>query len=253
MEVLGIIGARAGSKGLPGKNVRLLLGRPLISYAIETAGRCRRVNRVILSTDSESYAAIGRQYGAETPFLRPAEHATDTAIELGYIRHALEWLDAHENYRPDLVVRLCPTAPLIRHEDVDRCIEMLIGDESADSAIIMTIAKEHPRKSVRVAADETHVVSYITGLGRDVAPSNRQSYGEAYVRQSLPVVSRRATILTQGSQTGDSVRYHIVPPETAIDIDTNLDFRIVEMLLGSQDRQAKPRRTTSTRRSGDTP
>jgi N-acylneuraminate cytidylyltransferase len=231
MEVLGIIGARAGSKGLPGKNVRPLLGRPLLSYAIETATRCRLVNRVVLSTDSESYAAIGRQYGAETPFMRPAEHASDTAIELGYIRHALEWLGEHESYRPDLLVRLCPTAPLIRSEDVDRCIELLIEDESADSAIIMTVAKEHPRKTVRIAADGTHVVSYITGLGRDVAPSNRQSYGEAYIRQSLPVVSRRPTILLQGSQTGEVVRYHIVPPETAIDIDTHLDFQIVEMLL----------------------
>ncbi|HLB74417.1 MAG TPA: acylneuraminate cytidylyltransferase family protein [Sedimentisphaerales bacterium] len=250
MEVLGIIGARAGSKGLPGKNVRPLLGRPLLSYAIETAKRCRWVRRVILSTDSEEYAAIGRQYGAATPFLRPAQYASDTAIELGYIRHALEWLEENEGYRPDLVVRLCPTTPLIRSEDVDRCIEILMGDASAESAIIMTPAREHPRKTVKVAPDGVHVVSYVTERGSDVAPSNRQSYAAAYNRESLPVVSRRDTILQRGSQTGEIVRYHIVAQETALDIDTDFDFRIVETLLAQQNPHRELGRETSAHVAG---
>jgi CMP-N,N'-diacetyllegionaminic acid synthase len=234
MEVLGIVGARGGSKGLPGKNVRPLLGQPLLSYALQTAKRCRHVTRVLLSTDSEEYAAVGRKYGADTPFLRPAEHASDTAIELGYIRHALEWLAEHENYRPDLVVRLCPTAPLIRAEDVDRCIELVMGDPQAESAIIMTPSREHPRKVVKLAPDGVHVVSYITERGLDVAPTNRQSYAEAYNRQSLPIVSRRQTILERNSQTGDIVRFHVVPQDTALDIDTELDFRIIETLLAER-------------------
>ncbi|CAG0930074.1 N-acylneuraminate cytidylyltransferase [Planctomycetaceae bacterium] len=231
MEVLGIIGARSGSKGVPGKNIRLLAGRPLLSYAISTASRCRHVNRVVLSTDSPEYAAIGRHFGADTPFLRPAELATDTAIDLGYVRHALEWLEEHESYRPDIVVRLCPTAPLIRHADVDRCIEILIEDETAESSIIMTTVKEHPCKAVRLANDGTHVVSYVTGRGVDVAPSNRQGYVEAFNRQGLPVASRRATVLERGSQTGEIVRYHLVPIETAFDVDTELDFRLIEAIL----------------------
>jgi N-acylneuraminate cytidylyltransferase len=231
MQVLAIIGARSGSKGLPGKNVRPLLGRPLLSWAISTAKSCRRVERVLLSSDSEEYAAIGREYGAETPFLRPAEHATDTAIELGYIRHALHWLAENQSYRPDLVVRICPTAPLIRAEDIDRCIELLAGDPQADSVIIMTPAREHPRKVVKIGPDGAHAISYITERGADVAPSNRQSYAEAYNRQSLPIVSRWETIVDQGSQTGSVVRFHIVPQETALDIDTDFDFRIVETLL----------------------
>jgi CMP-N,N'-diacetyllegionaminic acid synthase len=231
MQVLAIIGARSGSKGLPGKNVRPLLGRPLLSWAISTAKSCRGVHRVLLSTDSEEYAAVGREYGAETPFLRPDEHATDTAIELGYIRHALQWLAANQGYRPDLVVRICPTAPLVRAEDIDRCIELVAGDPQADSAIIMTPAREHPRKVVKIAPDGTHVVSYVTERGLDVAPSNRQSYAEAYNRQSLPIVSRWTTVVDQGSQTGSVVRFHVIPQETALDIDTDFDFRIVETLL----------------------
>jgi len=231
MQVLGIIGARGGSKGLPGKNVRPLCGQPLLSYAIQTAKRCRHVTRVLLSTDSEEYAAVGRQFGADTPFLRPAEHASDTAIELGYIRHALGWLVENENYRSDLVVRLCPTAPLIRAEDVDRAIELVMNDPKAHSAIVMTPAREHPRKVVKIAPDGEHAISYITERGSDVAPTNRQSYAEAYNRQSLPIVSRFDTIMNLNSQTGEIVRFCVVAQDTALDIDTDLDFRIIETLL----------------------
>lgn len=234
MKAMAIIGARAGSKGVPGKNVRPLVGKPLIAWAIENARACRRVERVILSTDSEEYAAVGRKYGAETPFLRPPDLASDTAIEFGYIRHALEWLAANESYSPEIVVRLCPTAPLIRAEDVDRCIELLAADPAADSAILMTPAREHPRKQVKLAGDGEHVISYITEKGSHVAPTNRQSYEAAYNRQSLPIASRRRTILELGSQTGDVVRYHVIPQETSFDIDTEHDFEIVEFLLGKQ-------------------
>ncbi len=231
MEVLGIIGARSGSKGLPGKNVRPLAGRPLLVHAVEAASRCRLVDRVLLSTDSDEYAAIARAAGAETPFLRPAELASDAAVELTYIQHALEWLESNEGYRPDLVARFCPTTPLIRPEDVDRCIEILMEDPAAESSILMTPAREHPRKAVRIDADGTHAVSYSTGRGTDVAPSNRQSYAEAYSRESLPVVSRVRTILDAGSQTGEVVRFHLVDQLTAIDIDTESDFRLVEALI----------------------
>jgi CMP-N-acetylneuraminic acid synthetase len=100
----------------------------------------------------------------------------------------------------------------------------------------MTEAREHPRKVVKIAADGEHVISYITEKGMDVAPTNRQSYAVAYNRQSLPIVSRRDTILKHDSQTGEVVRFHIVPQSTALDIDTDLDFRIVETLLADRRR-----------------
>ena len=231
MDVLGIVGARSGSKGLPGKNLRPLLGKPLLGWAIDIARRSRHVGRVVLSTDSEEYREVGRRCGADVPFLRPPELASDGAIEFGYVRHALEWLAEHEGYRPDAVVRVCPTAPLVRAEDVDQAIDLLASDPQADSAILMTPAREHPRKQVKVGADGVHVISYITERGSHVAPTNRQSYEAAYNRQSLPIVSRRRTILELGSQTGEVVRYHVVPQETTFDIDTDFDFRIVEHLL----------------------
>jgi CMP-N-acetylneuraminic acid synthetase len=231
MDVLGIVGARSGSKGLPGKNLRPLLGKPLLGWAIDIARRSRRVSRVVLSTDSEEYREVGRTCGADVPFLRPPELASDGAIEFGYVRHALEWLRENEGYEPGMVVRVCPTAPLIRAEDIDLAIDLLEGDPEADSVILMTPAREHPRKQVKVASDGVHVISYITERGMDVAPTNRQSYEAAYNRQSLPIVSRRRTILELGSQTGDAVLHHVVPQETTFDIDTDFDFRVVEHLL----------------------
>ena len=189
------------------------------------------MDRVILSTDSEEYASIGRQYGAETPFLRPPELASDTSIDFEFVQHAVEWLALHESWCPDIVVRLYATTPLVRHEDVDQCIQVLMDDPKADSAIMMTPAHQHPRKAARMTTDGLHVVSYITERGTDVSPSNRQGYVPAFNRQSLPVVSRTETILKLRSLTGDSVRFHLVPRETAFDIDDALDFLMAEWLV----------------------
>jgi len=132
-----------------------------------------------------------------------------------------------------LVVQMCPTTPLVRAEDIDRGVEILLGDPLADSVILMSPAREHPRKSAKIAADGRHAVSYLTDRGADLSPTNRQSYAVAYTRESLPVVSRRRTVLELGSQTGERVRFHVIDAATAFDIDTDQDFRVVEALLGA--------------------
>ncbi len=231
MEILAVIGARAGSKGLPGKNVLVLAGHPLLAHAIRTATACRHVSRVVFSSDSEEYGAIARAYGAEVPFRRPEAFAADDSVEYHYVRHAVDWLEHEEGYRPDAVVRLCPTTPLILAEDVDRGIELLQSDIAADSVILMTEAREHPMKAVKLAPDGVHAVSYVSGTGADVSPSNRQGFPRAFNRQGLPVITRYRTLVHQGSQTGDRVRFQLVAPWTALDVDTALDFRIVEAVL----------------------
>jgi CMP-N,N'-diacetyllegionaminic acid synthase len=239
MIVLALIGARSGSKGVPGKNVRLLGGRPLLSYAVTTAVQCQRIGRVVFSTDSPEYAEIARALGAEVPFIRPAELAADTSTDIEYILHALQWLENNESYRPDAVVRLCPTAPFVRPFDVDRCIELLAADADAHSVIAMTPAQEHPRKAARISSDGRHAVSFMTERGADLSPKSRQMHVEAFNRQGLPIVSRLATILELGSQTGDRVLYHVLPQETAVDIDTEFDFRVAELLMGGS-RPSRP-------------
>ena len=111
-EVLAIIPARGGSKGIPRKNINLFANFPLISYSIVAALQAESVTRVIVSTDDEEIAAVSRQWGAETPFIRPAELAQDHTTDLPVFQHALQWLKEHEGYPPDLVIHRRPTSPL---------------------------------------------------------------------------------------------------------------------------------------------
>ena len=124
MEVLAIIGARSGSKSVKDKNIALVDGKPLLGRIIETARSSRNVNRVIVSTDSPEYAAVARDYHAETPFLRPAELAGELSPEFEYVRHALQWLEENEGYVPDIAVRCMATVPLQRTEDIEGAIRL---------------------------------------------------------------------------------------------------------------------------------
>ena len=114
MQVLAIIPARSGSKGVPNKNIRVVAGKPLLCWAIEIAKATPEIDRVIVSTDDASYAEIARKCGGETPFLRPKALAGDLSTDLEVFLHALNWLRIKENYNPDIVVNLRPTAPTTR-------------------------------------------------------------------------------------------------------------------------------------------
>lgn len=233
LKILAIIGARSGSKGVLHKNIRPLAGKPLIAWAIEAALKSRRVNRVIVSTDSQDYAAIAKKFGAEVPHLRPAELAADMSPEFDYIKYVLEWLKENENYVPDIVVRMHPTVPLQQPEDIDSCIEELLKDPEAHSAVVIAEARQHPHKALKLVEDGRggkRLVTYVTGSGREVTPIARQNYEKAYFRANL-IASKITTIKELDSLTGDRVRYHIIPQERAVDIDSPTDFLTVENLL----------------------
>ncbi len=231
MKILALSGARSGSSGLPHKNILDLCGKPLLAWPLEISKRSKYIHRHILSTDSEKYAEIAKKHGFEVPFIQPKETAMDTSTVFEFISHALDWLERNENYVPDIVVYLCPTTPLVRYEDVDKAIEILMEDPEAHSVVLVSHAKGHPRKTVKLAPSGVHVVSYITERGRDVSPSNRQSHEKAFNRESLPVISRTKTIREIGSQAGDLVRYHLISEETAHDIDNALDFFLAQELI----------------------
>src|SRR5512140_2219238 len=126
-EVLAIIPARGGSKGIPRNNIRELAGYPLIAYSIAAAKQSKSVTRVIVSTDDAEIAGVAREWGAETPFLRPAEYAQDNSTDLPLFQHALQWLEEHEKYHPEVVVQLRPTSPLRPHDLVDRAVSKLLA------------------------------------------------------------------------------------------------------------------------------
>lgn len=227
LKILGIIGARSGSKGVRGKNIKLLGGKPLMGWIISTAKRSRYIDRLIVSTNSTRYAGIARRFGAETPFLRPRELANSLTPELEYIRHALRWLDENENYKPDLIVRLLATAPLQARKDIDSCIEKLLRKPEVDTAVVVAEARQHPQKAFKINGDR--LVPYI-GERVESVHSNRQSCDKAYFRANV-VACRAGTLEKWGSMYGDNVAYHIIPQDRAIDIDSPIDFFLAEQLV----------------------
>jgi N-acylneuraminate cytidylyltransferase len=143
MSVVAFIFARGGSKGLPGKNIRLLNGKPLIAWSIEHALNVKRIDRVIVSTDSEEIAKVAKQYGAEVPFIRPAELATDDSPEWLAWRHALNYLIETKGNLPDVMVSVPSTAPLRQLVDIENCLDEY-EKGCADVVITVTAAHRNP-------------------------------------------------------------------------------------------------------------
>jgi N-acylneuraminate cytidylyltransferase len=222
-EVLAIVQARGGSKGLPNKNLRDLDGHPLLAYSIASALAAKHVTRTILSTDSVAIADTARAYGAEVPFMRPAELAEDDTPDFPLFTHALHWLAEHENYRPELVVQLRPTTPLRPRGMVDRAIEIMLKDHAADCVRGVTPPKQTPYKMWRIGEDGC------------LLPLLQTEFAEPYnmPRQKLPPtfwqtghidVIRSTTILQKKSLTGNRVRPILVDPCYCVDIDTAEDL-----------------------------
>jgi N-acylneuraminate cytidylyltransferase len=142
VEVLALIPARSGSKGIPNKNIMELAGKPILAYSIEHAQQAKSVTRIVVSTDDPEIAQVAREYGAEVPFLRPCEIAQDKSRDIETFSHALRWLLAHEGYSPQLVVHLRPTMPLRKTGDIDRAVELLQAYPEADSIRSVSAAKQ---------------------------------------------------------------------------------------------------------------
>jgi CMP-N-acetylneuraminic acid synthetase len=235
LNIMGIVGIRSGSKGVPDKNIRPLAGKPLVGWILDAASQSKYLNRTVVSTDSEAYAAIAKSYGADVPYLRPAELAADDSPEYEYVRHMVEWLERNEGYRPDIVVRMMATVPLQSTQDIDAVIRTLLDDPKADSAVAIAEARQHPMKALKLVEDGDggkKLVSYFSESGREVTPIARQGYAKAYFRANI-IGCRRRVIFETNSLTGDLVRPHIIPQNRAVDIDNEIDFYMVEHLLRS--------------------
>ena len=239
-EVLAVIGVRSGSKGLPDKNVLPLAGHPLLAWIVSAARRSQRVTRVVVSTDEERYAAIAREYGAETPFLRPAALASDTATDLEYVRHALDQLHDVEGYVPDVVLRLLATVPTQTPEDLDAVVDLLMGDPEASSAVVVAPARQHPEKVMRITERDgrRRLEPYLPGR-TSVEPTARQAYEPAYVRANV-VATTPEVVRSTGSLTGDSVACHVVLDDRIVDIDGALDLALAELIVRRDARRFPP-------------
>jgi CMP-N-acetylneuraminic acid synthetase len=227
MNATAFIFARGGSKGLPGKNTRWLGGKPLIAWSIEHALVVKRIARVIVSTDSQEIAAIAREYGAEVPFIRPAELARDDSPEWLAWRHALNYLLDRDGALPDAMVSVPTTAPLRLPLDIENCLnEYEKGD--ADMVITVTDAHRSPYfNMVKIHADGT--------VGLVIPPKSaivrRQDAPTVFDMATVTYVARPEFVLTHNAPFEGRVRAVHVPAERAVDIDTLLDFQIAECIL----------------------
>lgn len=225
MTSICTICARGGSRGVPGKNIRLLHGRPLIVHTIEMALANPRLDRVVVSTDSEAIAEIAATAGAEIPYLRPIELATDSAGKLPVIAHVVEHIEAAQGRRFDRVIDLDPTSPLRTQEDIDACINLLVA--GAPAVITAFEAEKNPYFNMVEIDNEGRA-----GL------SKQAPVGAILSRQTAPkVYSMNASIYGwQRNNLGPDLwdlkpRVHLMPRERSIDIDSELDFQIVELLM----------------------
>ena len=233
-EILALIPARGGSKGIPRKNIRSFAGYPLIVWSIAAAKQAACVTRIIVSTDDEEIAAVAREYGAETPFLRPAEFAQDQTTDLPVFEHALQWLEANENYQPEIVIQLRPTSPIRPRDCVDSAINILLEHVDADCVRGVVPAGQNPHKMWRFAGEGQPMKPLLEVEGID-EPYNapRQILPPVYWQTGHIDAIRVSTIREKHSLTGDVIYPLMLDPRYTVDIDTLSDWAKYEALANS--------------------
>jgi CMP-N,N'-diacetyllegionaminic acid synthase len=204
VKVLALIPARSGSKGILHKNVQMVAGKPMLAHSIEQARACPAVDRVIVSTDSEDYAAIARQYEAETPFLRPAEISGDSATDWQVFHHALDWLGKHEGAVPDIVVHLRPTHPRRNPADIATAVELLRSHPEWDSVRSVVPAPHTPYK-MWLKNDDGTLRPVATCDKAEAYNEPRQVLPDTYLQNACIDVTRAATVLEKQSMTGEKI------------------------------------------------
>jgi len=230
MKVLGLVPARGGSKGVPRKNIKLLNGKPLLAYTIESAYRSARLDQIVLSTEDEEIAKLGRELGIEVPFLRPPELASDEAPTFPVVMHAVEQME-RSGRSFDAVCLLQPTNPLRRAEDIDACIDLLEGT-SADSVVsVLRVPHEYNPKWVYLPT-ENGDLKLSTGDSEPV--KRRQDLPPAYHRDGSIYVTRRNVLDKFGNLYGQRTRGYELDPSRSVNIDTNDDWMLAERMIATE-------------------
>jgi len=226
--IVGFIFARGGSKGVPGKNIRLLAGKPLIAYAIETGYQSQLIDRIVVSTDDKKITQVAKDFGAEVPFVRPKELAQDNSPEWLAWQHAIRTLKEQDKNRSlDVFVSIPPTAPLRAAEDVDNVIQTFL-ESDADIVITVKKASNHPSFNM-IALDEKKCAKLVLPL--DTQITRRQDAPLVYDMTTVAYVASPKFIMESKSVFEGKVKAVLIPEERALDIDTKLDFQFAEYLM----------------------
>ncbi len=231
-EVLAIIPARGGSRGIPGKNIKEFAGFPLITYSIAAGLRSKLVTRVIVSTDDEGIAGIARQWGAEVPFIRPPEFAQDDTLDMPVALHCLSWLAENEAYHPDVVVWLRPTSPIRPRDCVDRAIQCLFDHPEADSVRGVIPAGQNPFK-MWTLDEYSHRMLPLLSVEGMPEPYNtpRQALPDVYWQTGHIDALWAKTLIEKNSMTGDVILPLMIDPRYTVDLDIPLDWKNAEWVL----------------------
>jgi N,N'-diacetyl-8-epilegionaminate cytidylyltransferase len=229
MNVTGFIFARGGSKGVPRKNVKLLGGKPLIAYAIEAALGSKFIKRVVVSTDDAEIADVARQHGADVPFMRPADLATDKASEWLAWRHAINAVNAEQGQAPlDVFVSVPATSPMRIAADVDACVETHLASK-ADVTITVTEAHRSPYFNMVVLDDAQQAKLVMANAGQAV--TRRQDAPPVYDITTVAYAARPDFVLNANGIFEGRCAATIVPVERSLDIDTEYDWQLAEFLI----------------------
>ncbi|MEO0311807.1 MAG: hypothetical protein RIQ89_1464 [Bacteroidota bacterium] len=230
MNILAIIPARGGSKGVPGKNLKKINDISLVGWSAIHAKESKLITRTIISSDSEAIIAEAVKHGAEAPFIRPAELAGDLVLDWPVFVHALDYLKNSENYIPDFVVHLRPTAPLRKQGWIDSAIQLLIDHPEADSVRSVSMPDKHPYRIFRIAAD-----GYLDPIMKDEHPTpyllRRQDLPPMYYYNCVIDVTKPSTLYQKQSMTGDKLLPYIMNPDEVIDIDAPIDLEIASLMM----------------------
>ncbi len=229
-DVLAIVPARGGSRGIVDKNLAEVAGVPLIAHTIGAAQRAASVSRLIVSTDSPAIAAVARAHGVQVPFVRPAELADDRTPTIPVLIHALDWLAEAEGYTPDLLVLLQPTSPLRTADDIDAAVALIARE--ADAVVSVCPARTHPALTRRVS-DDGRLQPYLEAVA---PPDRRQDAPRAYEINGAIYVIRPDVLRARQTWYTDHTLAYVMPVERSLDIDEPFDLELLRALLAYREK-----------------
>ncbi len=226
MNILGIIPARGGSKGIPKKNLRKVSGIPLIEYTIKGAKKSKKINKLIVSTDSPEIIKLAKKLHVEPPFRRPAKYATDSSSPFEVINHTLGFLEKNEHYSPDIVIILQPTSPLRNYLNIDKSIELLINSKSS-SVIGVFPMKQNPFMALILNKNK-----FLTPYKKEFKKfSQRQKLTSFFYPTGSLYTFWTKTFLNYGNIYGNKIKSLEVSKEESIDVDEPFDLFLIQMIL----------------------
>ncbi|MBA4400087.1 MAG: cytidylyltransferase, partial [Anaerolinea sp.] len=233
-KVLAVIPARGGSKGVPRKNIRMVGGKPLIAYTIDAALAVKnRLHRLIVSTDDAEIAAMAQDYGAEVPFMRPVDLGGDKVPMVPVLKHAIQTIEELDGIKLEWVLLLQPTCPFRAPEDILAALELAAAG-GCDSVIsVVRVLAHHPILMKKIENDRL-----LPFMIEEIEGTRRQDYNPpAYMRNGSIYLTRRDNLMNNNSIWGKVIRPYIMPEERSVNVDSEMDMKLVEFML--QDRQQR--------------